>query len=842
MTSLWRDLRIGVRVLLKRPGFTAIVVLALALGLGVNAVVFSLVNRHLVRPLPARDPGRLVAIQARGWSNPGQRSPVSYPDYREIRAESSLFEGVFAARFESYAFAAEPVAGEPPFPSETLLGEVVSGNYFDVLGVSPRLGRTFGAREGEDPAADPVVLISEGLWRTRFGGSPAVLGRKIHFNGHALTVIGVMPARWKGAVLWLNGASFWYPLAIRPRLEPGNDGWLLDRARREVNVFARLRPGVTLAQAQARMGVLGRTLARQFPATNADLDLRAVSEIEGRYGAEFATARLAGLLALLLAGLVLLICCANVANLLLARAAGRTKELGIRLALGAGRARVIRQLMTESLLLALAGGALGLVVAAWLPHLLLAFLPPVPFEVPMEVEVDPTVVAWTMLAAVVAGLIFGSLPAWRASQADLVTALKSDVGAEGQRLRRGGLRQGLVVAQIAISVVVVLTGGLIVRSLVNLQAIDPGYRADTLVSAQINPGYFQAYGASDDPSIGAYFQQLVRRLEQVPGVRSVSTVAPMPLVNPSQPVGPVVRPGEAQPPADTGLTTGYAIIQQKYFETTGTRLVRGRDFAPGERTGTPAAVIVNAELARRLFGGADQALGKSFRIGSPRAPWLRIVGVAQDGRYRALFEAPAPWVYLPGCAPELDCEDLTYRSVLVRADNELVLPAVAKALRQEAAHVDARVPLDFLLVGRGHLAPQLHPARLAAELGLVLSLLALALATLGIYSVMTYAVTQRTKEIGIRMALGGQVRDVLVLVMRQGLGLAVVGIAAGVLLALAAGRLLNDLLFRVGAADPLTLAVTIVVLALVALLATLLPARRAARVIPMVAIRHDHNR
>jgi predicted permease len=840
MTGFWQDLRIGARGLSKRPGFTVVVVLALAMGLGVNAVVFGVVNDLLVRPLPVAHPERLVSIYTGPSDDPSPRSQLAYPDYQVLRTEEAVFDGVLATHFDTHAFR---IDGAPPGQSAVLLpGEVVSGNYFEVLGLRARLGRTFSPREGDDPGADPVVVISDALWKRSFGADPAVLGKKVHLNGGLLTVIGVMPPGFKGVLLLQLGADYWFPLAQRPRVEPGNDGWIHDRSRREVSVFARRRPGVTLAQSDARVELVGRTLARQYPLTNANLALHALPEIEGRFGAGYRSVRMGSLLALVLAGLVLLVCCANVANLSLARAAGRAKEVGVRLALGAGAGRIARQLLTESLLLAFLGGALALVVASWLPRLLQAFLPPVPFAPPLAVAIDGTTVLSTALAALVAGLVFGVVPAWRAGRADLMTALKSDVGAQGQRLGRGGLRHALVVAQLAVSVVVVLTAGLTVRSLRNLQAVDPGYRIDGLGSMEFNPGFFEPFAAANDPKVRSFFEQLTRRVEGLPGVRSVSSSAYLPLVNLSAPVGAVVREGEPEPPANEGRTTGFSIIHPRYFETTGSELLRGRDFLPEERTGAPATAIINAELARRLFGGVGEALGHRFRVGGPQSPFLRVVGVARDGRYRSLFEEPASWVFLPGCAPGFRCDDLTHRLVLVRAERPGDLPAILDRVRAEAATIDPRVPVDFTLAGEGHLAPHLNPPRLAAHLVSLLALLALALATLGVYSVMTYAVTQRTKEIGIRMALGSQARDVVALVVKQGLALTAVGLLVGGAGALATGHVMQSFLFGVRGADPLTFVLIVPLLVGVALLATVFPARRAARVSPLVAIRYDQNR
>jgi predicted permease len=838
--SFWRDLRVGARMLARKPAFTAVVVLALGLGLGVNAVVFSAVDLYLLRPLPVSHPERLTSVFSQELHDLNPRTQLSFPDYQVLRDEQTIFDGVIATHFDEYAFGSEPMAGGHNPGAELLPAEVVSGNYFEILGVRAALGRTFSRAEGEDPAADPVVVLSDALWHRRFGASPSVLGRKVSLNGNSLTVIGVAPARFRGVLLPANGGvQYWYPLAAFTKVEGWDPGWMHDRARREISVLGRLRAGLAMTEAQARVAVIGQRLAREFPATNHNIGLRLVSEIEGRYGTYYGRVKATCLMALLLGGLVLLICCANVANLLLARAAGRTKEIGIRLALGAGRARVVRQLMTESLLLAAMGGLLGLGVAAWLPQLLHALVPPMPNQFELDIALDGRVIAAVGLAALLAGVLFGSLPAWRASQGDLITALKTDLGAEGQRLRRGSLRQTLVVAQVAISVVVVLIGGLIARSVHKLEETDPGYRPDTLVSAQLNPGFFHEDG---DPALAAYFKEVERRLAQLPGVRSVSNTALMPLVNIGDPKGPVVREGDAPPPPNEGMTTQYSVVGPKYFETIGTELLAGRDFTAAEHAGVPSTAIVNGEMARRLFGGVGQALGKRFRIGGPKAPFLSIVGVARDGRYARLSEDPITWVFLPGCPPEIDCEALSFRTMLVRAAAARDLPAIAQGLRREVMDLDARIPIEELHIGPGHLAPQLYEPRVAAEMGALLALLALGLATLGVYSVMTYAVSQRTKEIGIRMALGGQVQDVMALVMRQGLTLAAVGVGLGTAAALALGRLLTSMLYGVTGNDPPTVLGTVFILLLVALLATLVPARRATKVSPMIAIRYDQNR
>ncbi len=837
MTSVGRDLRVAARGLVKNPGFTAVVVLALALGLGVNTAVFSAVNTFVLRPLPVERPERLASVVMGPEGQLGFFGRASsYPDYLSVRAEDQIFSGVMATTIDQFALTnsdgRQSVGGEP---AQLTSAELVSDNYFDVLGVRAFLGRTFTASEARIAGADSVVVLAHDLWKRRYNGDPNILGRKVFLNNHALTVIGVMPPGFKGMDT-LVGVSHWFPLGLRGRMAVGSEEWITDRGRRDVIVSGRLRPGVTLAQAQERLNVLAKDLSRQYPATNASVTAHVTSEIEGRFGADYPSIKLGCALALFVAGLVLLISCANVANLLLARTTKRAKELGIRLALGASRTRIIRQLLTESMLMALLGGTLGLLLSLWADDLLNAFIPPLPGDVfRLQLEPDVRTMLWTFGATLTAGVAFGVFPAWRASRADVMTALKTDVGAEGQRMRRAGIRQALVVAQIAISIVVVVSGGLILRSVKKLEAVDPGYRTENLVSALVSFGMFD----TTDAEVEQFYVELLRRLERLPGARSVSSTRFMPLVNSQKAIGPVTKEGEAPPPPNQGLMVQHTIAYAKYFETIGTEIIAGRDFSDQERTGIPSVALVNRELAVRLFGGEQEALGKRFRIGGPNAQLLQVIGVARNGRYVTLSEPTSPYLYLPADLPELNQTYWTSRTVMIRGASRRELAALAQGLRAEVQSLDARVPVDMMTIGDNHLSFSLYFARFAAMMGMVLSLLALGLATMGIYSVMTYTVSQRTKEIGIRMALGGQVRDVLRLVMGQGLRLTMIGVLVGALVSFAGTRLLNSLLFGISAADPLTFVATIVLLTAVALLATLIPARRAAKVDPMVALRYE---
>jgi putative ABC transport system permease protein len=830
--GLWQDFRLAARMLAKSPGFTAIVVIALGLGLGINAYVSSAVDSLMLRPISARDPSQLVTVVIGPSDQPRVWGQLSHPEYLEVQRQDRIFSGVVAVNGDDFTFGTEEVAqargAEHP---ETISGQFVSGNYFDVLGVPAFLGRTFSPEEGSSPAAEPAIVISHALWRRRFNRDPAVLGRKVFLTGDAMTVIGVMPRSFKDSP---DGRDYWIPFSQHQRLYGPDENIINSRTRRVVTVMGRLMPGVSRSQAQAQLSVLAQTMAQQFPATNAATKIDVISEVEGRFGADYAGIRLGAYLALLVAGLVLLISCANVTNLLLARAAKRGKEQGVRLALGAGRMRIVRQLMVESLLLALMGGVLGLLITLWFGDLLQALLPAMPLAQDLELHPDLSTLLWILAASCLAGVVSGVLPAVRASRTDLLSALKSDIGAEGQGLRRAGIRQLLVVAQLAISLVVVASAGLLFRSLANMETIEIGLQPDNLVSGLINPVF-----SGDEVGVKRFFTELVNRLEQMPGVVSVSGTRYMPLVNQQGECGPIVKEGDPPPPPNQELPTPYSVVLGHYFETVGTPLLFGRDFHPRELEGIPTTVIINRRLAERLFGDPAIAVGKRLRVGPPEAPLLQVVGVAADGRYRELLEAPTSYLLFPGNLPYLRDSNWTMNSILIRARSPRDMASIATGLRKEVEALDARLAIDLAMVGRGHLAVSLNAARLAAKLGMILGMLALLLATMGIYGVMTYSVSQRTKEIGIRIALGGQTGDVLRLVIGQGMALIGIGVIIGGVGALALCRLLRRFLFGVGTADPLTLVLSAVLLSSVALLATLIPVRRATKVDPMVALRYE---
>jgi predicted permease len=833
MTGVLGDVRVALRVMAKNPGFSAVVVVALGLGLGVNSAVFGAANFFLMRSLPVAHPENLVSIYMGPRAEQRVWGDLSYPDYLDLRQQQALFSDLVATTIDGSSVTDD--LARPAAHPESAVWELATGNLFQMLGVGPVIGRIFSPAD-DDPRAPAVAVLSHAFWRRRFNADPAVLGRHLSLAGFSVTVIGVMPPSFKGPqdALAFGVVDCWLPLALRARIYRGTDPtFLVDRTRRGLRLLGRLAPGVAPGQAQARLDVLAGTLAQQHPIENAGTRLAVTSEIEGRYGPRFGLVKLGFALALLVAGLVLIIACANVANLLLARAATRTREMGIRVALGAGRSRIIRQLLTESLLLALLGGALGLLLARWFGDLLRLSLPRLPFQPNFDFPADHRTFAWAVGATVLAGLGFGAAPAWRASRTDVVTSLKSDLTTEGHRLRRAGLRQLLVIAQLSIAIPVLAAGGLFFRSLHRIERIDPGYRVDNLVSALVNPSLY-----TDDPvQMTQFFGELLRRLERLPGVRAVSSARYLPLVNLGGTCTPVVREGAPPPPPNQASPIRYSVVYRGYFQTMETPLVAGRDFLDREHEGAPSAVIINAQLAQRLFGGPEAAVGRRLWIADPRAPLLRVVGVAQDGRYETLLEDPRPWIFLPVSLPWLHDTNEGMRTVLMRVTDRSAFAATTEALRREVERLDPRLPLEQVLHGQQHLALSLLEPRLAAQLGSILGVLALLLAALGIFTVMTYTVSQRTREIGIRMALGGQAGDILRLVLRQGMGLVAAGAAVGALIALAVGSLVSRFLYGVSPADPLTLAAAVLLLALVALLAIAIPVRRATRVDPMVALR-----
>jgi predicted permease len=824
-----QDLRYGARTLRKTPGFALIIIITLALGIGMNTAILSTMNGFLLRGLPVEKPSELISLFWGKKSDLRVWGAFSYPNYIDVRDRAQSFSGL-AAWSNMYSASLSATdnrnAGDQE-RAEVIWGEVVSGNYFEVMGAKPILGRGFLPEEDRTQNTHPVVIISHALWQSRFNADAAIIGRTIYLNGAAFTIVGVAPETFYGSQFVMRQA-FWTPLMMSSKFGIGA-GWETNRDRTWMNLYGRLKPGVTMAQAEAELSLIAEGLAKQYP-NNADTKIQATSEIDGRYNYVTKTFKLGGWLAICVAGLVLLAACANIANLMLARGAARAKEIGVRLAIGAGRQRIVRQLLTESVLLSLLGGALGWLVAYWGTWLVAASVPPLPVPVNLQFAPDGYVLKWMLALSLLTGVVFGMAPALLASRPDLVAVIKG--GATGQTgqsngRRRWSLRGALVVAQVAISIIVLICAGLFLRSLNKALKVDPGFSSENLVTMILDPsllGYDQAAGLR-------FYQELRRRIEAQPGVREVSLATFLPLGGSNNGRGPIVKEGEADPPPNQGVGASCNFVGPKYFATMRTPLALGRDFTERDTAGAAPVVIVNQEFARRFYAGEQNALGKRFRFWQG-TPLMEIVGIAKDGYYESLYEDRQPYMFLPqyqNYQPQM--------MLLVSVNSADNLQAVVESARSEIGRMDARIPVFGLTMAEANMSYAYWGPRLAAGMATAFGLLALLLATMGLYSVMTYAVGQRTREIGIRMALGAQAGDVLRMVAWRGLRLALAGAAIGLAAASGLTRVMKNLLVGVSPTDPVTFALIVLLLVAVALIASYIPARRAARVDPLLAIR-----
>jgi predicted permease len=816
--TLMQDLRFSLRRLLKSPGFTVVAVASLALGIGANTAIFSLVNTVLLRPLPVARPDRLVSVSVLGKDD--SMHAFSYPTYKDFRDRSGdVLSGLFAERLA-------PMSLSRGGNNERVWGYLVSGNYFEVLGVAAARGRTFTPDEDRAALSSPVAVLSHACWQRRFGADPAVVGRDVLLNGHTFRVVGVMPEGFAGVEI-VYTPEVWVPMTMQAWIEPGNE-WLERRGTQNIFAVGRLKDGVSVEQAQASLNLLAEQVGREYPATNEGQKILLIPPgfiIPQLRGA------VVGFAAVLMGvvGLVLLIACTNLASLLLARAEARRKEIALCVALGASRWRLVRQLLTESLLLALAGGAAGLLLAVWILGFVAAYRPPMDIPVWIEAGVDWRVMLFTLGASLLTTLLFGLAPALQATRTDLVPALK-DVAAQSGR-SRSRLRSTLVVAQVTLSLVLLVAAGLTLRALGRLQTTSPGFEVGNGLVASFDLG-LQGY----DEARGRDFQRrLVERVRQMPGVRaaSLTDLFPLSLNYTSNDVYIEGRPGARGANVPLAMV---ASVEQGYFDAMSIPVVAGRPFGERDDKPAPRVVVVNEAFARRFFPGADparEALGKRMSFRGDEGPWNEIVGVAKDGKYWTIGEAPQMFVYSP-----LAQSYSSYSTLVVRTSGGDPR-ALAPALNAEVRALDPALPLFDVKTVEEHMGASLFPARVAAALLGSFGLLALLLAGMGVYGVVSYAAAQRTREIGIRMALGAQGRDVLRLVAGRGMLLVALGVGLGLAGAFALTRFMESLLYGVSATDPVTFVLGVAVLLGVALLACLVPARRATKVDPMVALRYE---
>jgi predicted permease len=809
-----QDLVYGFRTLLRSPGLTGAAILALGLGIGANTSIFSVINAILIRPLPGvPEPERLVTPLHTSIS--GTWNSHSYPDFLDYRDNNRVFSGILGYTMIHVALGD---GGE----ADHVWGEMVTGNYFDVLGVRPVLGRGFLPEEDRSPGAHAVVVLSHALWKRRFGGDPGVVGRTIGLNGHPFLVLGVAPEGFLGAN-WPVASDLWVPMMMHAQVEPGFEDRLEGRGSHWMKLLARLKPGVTLRQADADVRTIAQQLADTYP-ENWGSGGSVVSARDGRFPAEAISGiTLGARLALVVAALVLLIACANVANLLLARASARSREIGIRLAVGASRGRLVRQLLSESFLLALGGGASALLLALWGSDLLARFHPPVEFAMVIDYRPDGAVFLYATGLCLLTTFVFGLVPALKASRVDVLSSLRGQV-VVGRPSRLGG---ALVMGQLALSLIVLAAAGLFLRSLAEAQRIDPGFQKEGVLLARYDLALL-SYSEEDGRR---FHRQLLEEVRALPGVVAAGVSTDMPLDYDWSSSGPVIAEGREPPPEGKGLSTMVNLASPGHLEAMGVPLVSGRDFTAADTADRPAVAIVNQTFARQVFPG-EQALGKRFRLGGPAEPLREIVGVAGDCKYFTLSEPPRAYLYRP--------IEQAYRSAVilqVRTSGDPL--AAVDAVRAKVKEKDPRLPLYGIRPLDDHMEFALWWTRMGAVLAGVFGALALTLAAVGLFGLIAYRVACRTREIGIRMALGATRGKVTRLVVGEAARLAAAGLAAGLTGGLALARVMNTLLYGVGVLDPLTFTLVPLVLLAVALAAGYLPARRAARADPAAALRYE---
>jgi len=805
--DIGQDLRYGLRTLIKNPGFTIVAVIALALGIGANSAIFSVVNAVLLRPLPYKNPDQLVVI----WENATHLgfpkdtpSPANFLDWRQ---QSSLFEGMAAFAERSFNLTG---VGEP----ERLDGRRVSANLFEMLGVKPIVGRTFVPQE-DQPGAK-VVLLNESLWKRRFGGDPGVIGRAVNLNGKPYTVVGVLPqtVRLPTPGNWRD--QVWVPLAF-PSEEAAS------RGAHYLEVIARMKTGMTLPKAQAEMDTIAARLAQQYPDFNARRGAVVTplhEEIVGKMKSPL-------LILLGAVAFVLLIACANVANLLLARAAVRQKEIALRLALGANRARLTKQLLVESVLLSLVGGLVGLGLAYFGLNVLTRFIPQDVAQAD-TITIDAKVLLFTLAVAVITGLIFGLAPATQASHFNLNETLKEGGRDSGGGVRSKRLRNSLVIAEVATSFILLVGAGLLINSFVHLRTLDPGFRADHLLALNVD---LSEVKYPDTQRRTAFFEEVTHRVQTLPGVQSVAVAGNLPFTYNGDSTSIAVE-GIPDPPIDQWPDVIYRTIGPGYLATMGIPLVRGRDFNDQDTLDTTPVVVISEKTAKRYWPNEDP-IGKRLKTGATASdvPWRTVIGLVKDVRQNDFIAEPKMQMYFS----YRQVKDLVANALVVRTSVDPL--SLATPVRNTIWAVDKDQPVANIDSMEHIVAGAVARQRFSMLLLAIFAGLALALAAVGIYGVMSYSVAQQTREIGIRIALGAQRRDVLRMTVKEGLKLVGVGLLIGLTSAFVLTRVMESLLFGISATDPVTFGIICVVLLMVAALASYIPALRATTVDPMVALR-----
>jgi putative ABC transport system permease protein len=813
MGTLMQDMRYGIRMLSKNPGFAIIAVLTLALGIGANTAIFSVVNAELLRPLPFRDSGRLVSVATGNSRMHSSNGSTSYPDFMDWRSQNQVFD-----KMAAYTEATFTLTGQAN-PAH-LEGASISSDTFDLLGVSPELGRTF--QPEEDGPNHRVVVISDRLWRQQFKGDPGIIGGTITLDNSAYTVVGVMPA------------SFRYPLQREPQaiwstLSPLNDTsdnsppMVQHRGAHFLTCIARLRPGVTLAQAQAAMDVIASSLGKHYPDTNKYMNVH-LSSLQDRLTGSIRPALLAMMIAV---GLVLLIACVNVANLLLARATTRGREIAIRTAMGAGRIRVVRQLLTESLLLAIVAGILGAALAFWGSDVLVRLSPE---NLPRvgEIHIDGWALAFTAGLSLLTGILFGLAPALQSTHSNIVEALKEGSLSMTAGRSRHGLRSSLVIVEMALALILLVSAGLLIRSLIRLQDVNPGFDPHNVMTASLD----LPDAKYSDPKKAEFFRGLIPQLQAIPGVQSAAGVFPLPMS------GDEIRTSfqiEGRPVAKSDEPhTSIRCVTPNYFTAMRIPLLQGREFTERDEASSTKVLIVNQAFAQQFFPG-ENPIGQRILAGIANAgepPMREIIGVVGNVKFEDLTSEFSPESYIP-------YGQLQFGSITIVVRSSKNPQGLAKPIAAAVQSLDKDLPTYASKTVEQYLDGTIAVPRFNTFLLAIFAALAMVLTAVGLYGVISYTVAQRTHEIGIRMALGAQPGDMMRLVVGQGMRLALFGVGVGLIAALGLTRFLSSLLFGVSSTDPVSFAAVVAMLFTVVLLACYIPARRAMRVDPMIALRYE---
>jgi len=822
MLNFWKDIQYAFRTLTKNPGFASIGIVTLALGMAVNTTLFSVVNGFLLRPLPVPHPEQITVLALKQSAVPGNYR-FSYPDFENLRDPSDSFSDIFAYRLTLATVAVDQMA-------DRCIISRVSSNYFSALGVRPAYGRLILPTEGRAPGADPILVLGYSYWRRRFAGDPAIAGKKVVINEHPFTIVGVVPREFHGTFAVLEMDAY-VPFSAEMGEDPDNPvakTWT-SRGSRSLTIMGRMKPGVSIKEAQASLTVLAQRIAQQHPDTEKGITVQLLPEKLARPEPDPQNPiPVAAAAFMALAGLVLLVACFNIANVLLVRATVRQREMAIRTALGASHGRLVRQYLTESLLLSFLGGGAGLLLGTWAAGILSSLHLGTDLPVEFDFHPDLRVYVFALAAVLLTGLVVGIMPALRAARTNVITVLHEGGRGSSSGPRRQLARNALVAAQVAGSLVLLIVAGLFVRSLSKAQKINLGFNPDHVLNLSVDVeqiGYKEIRGRE-------VYREIESRIRALPGVESVAQAftVPMGVISSGDTLtieNHPLEPGQ-QPP-----DVMYNVVTPGYLDTLQIPLLRGRKFTDADGEKAPLVAIINQTMAKKLWPNED-ALGRRFSTKGPAGPFTEIVGVVQDGKYQNVTEDPQPYFYVP-----LEQTYMSLRTIHVRTS----VPPETLALQLQSQIHELAPDLPITQVQTMTQALQgangFFFFRFGAQLTATMGFLGLILAVVGIYSVVSYAAAQRTKEIGIRIAMGAAPRDILKMVLRQGLGVVGIGLALGLIVAMAGTRLMSGLIVGIKPSDPLTFAVVVLLLTGIALFACWIPARRATRIDPLVALHYE---